>query len=355
LKKIALFTTSLLISLILAIVGLELYFKNTNRFISATQFDSSLGWTTIPNYNFEEKGIRYTTNSLGFRSNEVDPSKDHVLVMGDSVVWGPEAQNNETVSSYLAEYFSEDQVLNLGVSGYGVDQYYLKLKQYISKLNPKLVVVIIFTGNDWDDSTHDSRYGRSKPFFTVDGQISFNQERKFTIDQNRLVLTNSPISRYSCSNIFSFSYTLSLPLFKSFRASFCKEKTLNINEAHYVLLGLLIKIGELVSEKKAGLLFVLSPSKSDFKYDFKKDDLEKEVTKSKPKPKIFNKGSQILFQNLFKQTRFPYLDFYEVVKEHGWKLDDLYLPKDNDHLSPLGLKFMAEAINNHLFSAQTKK
>jgi len=355
LKKIALFITSLFVSLILAVVGLELYFKNTNRFISATKFDSGLGWTTIPNYNFEEKGVRYTTNSFGFRSEEVDPSKEHVLVMGDSVVWGPEVQNSETVSANLAQYFPEYQVLNLGVSGYGVDQYYLKLKQYISKLNPKLVVVNIFTGNDWDDSIHDSRYGRSKPFFMVDGQISFNRGKKFTIDPNKLILTNNAISRYSCSNIFSLSYTLSLPLFKSLRASFCKEKTLNINEAHYVLLGLLIKIGEIVSEKKAGLLFVLSPSKSDFKYNFKKDDLEKEVTKNRPKPKVFNKGSQILFQNLFGQTRFPYLDFYKVVKDHGWKVDDLYLPEDNDHLSALGLKLMAEAINDHLYSAQTKR
>ncbi len=342
---------SLLFSLTLAIAGLELYFQKKYWHSSGTQFDPELGWSAIANKTSEEEGIIYTTNSFGFRSEAVDASKKQILVLGDSVVWGQGVQDNETVTAYLKNHFPEYQTLNMGVSGYGIDQYYLQLKRHINKLNPNIIIVVIFTGNDWGDFTSDTHYGKSKPLFKTDGSISnndFENSASFQVDLNKLILTNSPVSQYSCANLISRSWTLSLPLFRPIRDSMCQINQLNTREGIYVAIGLLLKIGGLAAEKKSKLLFVLSPSKSDFNYDLKNQNYDELFKKYESnKPKSYNKLSQALLQNIFKQTQFPYIDFYKVVKKQGWKIENLYLPEDNDHLSPMGLKYMAKTIHNY--------
>ena len=103
------------------------------------------------------------------RSEEVYSSKGHILVVGDSVAFGLGVNNDETVSYYLGKEENisalEYQVLNLGVSGWGIGQYYLNLKKHIENLNPKMIVLIIYVTNDLDDTRKDHHYGISKPMF----------------------------------------------------------------------------------------------------------------------------------------------------------------------------------------------
>jgi hypothetical protein len=354
-KELTLMALSFLIGGLLVGFLLEWYFQNKYWSAAGTQFDSELGWSAMPNLAIEDKTISYHTNSLGFRSEEVDMTKEHILVLGDSVVWGLGVQDDETVTAYLGKHFSDYQVLNLGVSGYGIDQYYMQLKRSISNLNPKLVIVNIFTGNDWGDFTQDIQYGKSKPLFRADPSSADTANEEgipYQVNKSKLILTNSPVSKYSCSNLFSRSWTLSLPAFEPVRKSICTVNRLPEKEVHYVFLGLLFKIGELVSQAKSALLFVLTPSKSDFDYDFKNWDeyfkyLERDEEKA---PTFFNKKGQMMAQSLFRQIPFPYIDFYEEVKGNDWKVEDLYLPRDNDHLSPLGLRYLAKTIQKKVSS-----
>ena len=99
------------------------------------------------------------------RSREVDFSKGHILLVGDSITFGLRVNNEETVSHYLEKEYKRYQVLNLGVPGYGIGQYFLNLKRHINQLNPKLIVLIIYTTNDLDETRKDTRYEISKPFF----------------------------------------------------------------------------------------------------------------------------------------------------------------------------------------------
>jgi hypothetical protein len=70
------------------------------------------------------------------RSNAIDFSKGHILLVGDSVTFGLGVNNNETISHYLEKINNEHQVLNLGVPGYGNGKYFLNLKRNIDQLNP---------------------------------------------------------------------------------------------------------------------------------------------------------------------------------------------------------------------------
>ena len=125
--------------------------------ITATQFDSELGWALIKNADYKFNGKKITINSSGLRSPEIDTSKEHILVLGDSLAFGYGLSDKETFSHFLEKRlhskYKNIQVLNLGVSGYGVDQYYLFLKRHIENLNPKIIIVLICSRNDLLDTS----------------------------------------------------------------------------------------------------------------------------------------------------------------------------------------------------------
>lgn len=121
-------------TLIVCLTLIEIYFwnKNSTTWVAPhTKFDMELGWVNLPNAKTIYRGNIYTTNSHGFRSAEIDPSKDHILILGDSVAYGSGVNDDETVSYFLSKKLQQFQVLNLAVMGYGIDQYYLTLKKHI--------------------------------------------------------------------------------------------------------------------------------------------------------------------------------------------------------------------------------
>jgi hypothetical protein len=101
----------------------------------AVTFDSELGWAPKPFYRarIDRVGM-VTTNSLGFRSSELDSHRDKIVILGDSVAWGYGVDDTETLSSRLQDKLSGRrlQVVNMAVAGYGPDQEYLWLKRNVS-------------------------------------------------------------------------------------------------------------------------------------------------------------------------------------------------------------------------------
>jgi hypothetical protein len=137
-KNIILVLTTTFLASILGLILVETYFFKSNDIFfvyEICQFHPQLGWKTIPGKTVSNKKVTYTTNSFGMRSKEVDISKGHVLFVGDSVTFGLSMNNNETVSHYLEKINNEHQVLNLGVPGYRIGQYFLNLKRHIDQLN----------------------------------------------------------------------------------------------------------------------------------------------------------------------------------------------------------------------------
>ena len=194
-KEIFLALATTCLAGLLGLILIEGYYWRsgyTSLVCEICQFHPQLGWETIPGKTVTDGKVTYTTNAMGMRSGKVDSSKEHILMVGDSVAFGLGVNNDETVSHYLEKEEKVAslgyQVLNLGVPGYGIGQYYLNLKRHIDKLNPMLIVLILYTANDLHETRQDARYGIGKPFFLY--------------QNGRLLNLNSNISKFSCSHLY---------------------------------------------------------------------------------------------------------------------------------------------------------
>ncbi len=356
-KEIRLLIVSILIGLIASLCFLEYYFREKFWHDVNTKFDSELGWTNYSNKKVKKGRTTYSTNSLGFRSSEIDFKKRHLLLVGDSVVWGYGVDDTETVSHFLSQKVADLQVLNLGVSGYGIGQYYLHLKRHIKTLNPKTIVVVIFSGNDLENLSRDTEYGKSKPLFGVrDDQF----KKEELIQSNNLILFNKNISRFSCANLFSKSWILRQSIFSYFRKKICRPKSLkSLQELDYVLTVLLLKIKDLAIAKNANLMFVIWPATQVYLFDSEEDYLmtEKKVQSGHGESiQKYDKSSLIQYKyyrflkRKLSVLNLPYLDFTSVVQNKGLDHELLYLKGDFAHLSPFGNNKFAESLHDIISS-----
>jgi hypothetical protein len=163
------------------------------------RYDAELGWAPIPNSSSivtTARTIYAKHNSLGLRDIEFTPNATPtVLFIGDSFVWGVDAEANERFTDLTRRRVSGYRIVNAGVSGYGTDQEYLFLKRLWPKVRPAVVVLVFCTDNDRVDNGTNIRYdGYQKPYFATasDGELVLKgqpvpKSRQWYIKENWLV------------------------------------------------------------------------------------------------------------------------------------------------------------------------
>lgn len=141
-------------------------------------YDSELGWSPVPGSTSvvtNARAIHASHNSLGLRDEEFVPdARPTIMFLGDSFVWGLDAEAGERFSELLKPRMTDHKILAAGVSGYGTDQEYLLLKRLWPKVKPAVVVLMFCTNNDRDDNSTNIRYeGYQKPYFatSADGSL----------------------------------------------------------------------------------------------------------------------------------------------------------------------------------------
>lgn len=152
------------------------------------QHDPYLGW--IPREGFSgnkdvwKKEITILKN--GIRSNTDKKAKEvagpvSILAVGDSFTFGAQVSNAETWPALL-EKISGKTVINGGVSGYGLDQIFLRADHLIKIYKPD-TLILSFVADDIYRCRYAKRAGAEKPYIEVEG--------------NRLVLRNVPVPKPS--------------------------------------------------------------------------------------------------------------------------------------------------------------
>lgn len=135
--------------------------------------DKVLGWKLHPNFKFINTGTYWyardfstpiQTNSFGFRDLERDVKKPggttRIALLGDSFVEALQVPIEKTAGQILEKRLNHNldgllvndnkyQVLNFGVSAYGIGQSFLVNRHYASLFKPDYVFIFIFDFHIW--------------------------------------------------------------------------------------------------------------------------------------------------------------------------------------------------------------
>jgi lysophospholipase L1-like esterase len=161
-------------------------------------YDAALGWAPVPNSSATvttARTIHAQHNSLGLRDIAFQPDGRPVMMfVGDSFVWGVDAEAGERFTDLLRDRLPNVQIVNAGVSGYGTDQEFLLTQRLWDRIKPDVLVLIFCSANDRRDNSNNVRYDDyQKPYFTIenDALVVHNQpvpeSRQLYIRRNWLV------------------------------------------------------------------------------------------------------------------------------------------------------------------------
>jgi GDSL-like Lipase/Acylhydrolase family len=175
------------IEIVLRIVDLRVLREVGGERSLSYRYDQELGWTPTPDSRAvvtTARTIHVQHNSLGFRDIEfARDGRPAMLFIGDSFVWGVDAEAEERFTDLLRRRISSHTIVNAGVSGFGTDQEYLLLQRIWPQIQPKVVVLMFCTDNDRIDNRVNIRYdGYQKPYFATEAD-------------NSLVLRGQPVPK----------------------------------------------------------------------------------------------------------------------------------------------------------------
>jgi hypothetical protein len=153
-------------------------------YMRTVQYHPILGWSGYPNFVETNDGIRFETNSLGYRDREPVEGeygqKLPVLFLGDSFTWGDEVRMEERFTSLLeascgwhCDRLPPIRAINQGIIGYGTTQSFLQYLLARDEGHFELVILGLFTGNDLEDNAAvDSPSGPRPRLIRCDREIA---------------------------------------------------------------------------------------------------------------------------------------------------------------------------------------
>ncbi len=168
------------------------YLASNTSFI---QYDPVLGWAPRPDARSEDG--KYFYNSDAIRSASGSPSVSklppqgvlRIAIFGDSFTHGDDVPFSETWGSQLEEKLKKKgvvaEVLNFGVSGYGMDQALLRWRKEGRFYSPHIVIF----GLTMENIHRNTNLIRA--FYFQNTGIPFSKPR-FILEGDHLQLVNSP-------------------------------------------------------------------------------------------------------------------------------------------------------------------
>ena len=153
--------------------------------------DNTLGWTVAPNRKSENgmymsslEGLRSAIQGVSLKGGT---ASCRIALVGDSFTFGESVAFEDSWGSQIdRDLQGRCQILNFGVSGYGIDQMYLRYLQDVRPWHPDMVV-FGFVSDDLRRTM--STYG-----FLIfpDGRFPFTKPR-FVLKDDQLEVINQPL------------------------------------------------------------------------------------------------------------------------------------------------------------------
>ena len=182
--------------------------------------DDTLGWTVGSNrrsinglYESSAEGLRSATQGEAMRDGLGDC---RIALVGDSFTFGNDVRFADTWGHRLEQWLPKGcRVLNFGVSGFGIDQMYLRYMRDVPSWKPTLVILSFIE--------HDLFRAMSSSGFLLfdENEFPFIKPR-FVLDrEGRLDIVNRPLPK--AEEIFKLGYIHNVPFIEYDRAYISAE------------------------------------------------------------------------------------------------------------------------------------
>lgn len=194
LLRLALVVLSLLLCLVAGELFLRLFYpcpflgyEYIPPYEKFFQYDSRLGWRGRPNasgqFASQDFSVSVSLDQNGYRNTNPPfvEGKKNILILGDSYGWGWGVGDDDMFTEFAMKEEKRLNLYNLSAPGYGTDQEYLALKEFLQGKDDLQYdgLILLFFINDFWDVGATERYSYPKP--------------KFVSDDGKLTLSNVPV------------------------------------------------------------------------------------------------------------------------------------------------------------------
>ncbi len=312
--------------------------------------DPHLGWYHKSNITFDYNGGESFLNRFGHRDEEITAllrNQNKVLMLGDSFTFGMNVAQDQTMTADLQKKVDGKRwdFMNAGVIGYSIRQELIYLREHFDEIQPKVVILNVFVGNDLTEQRRTDVTRDANDF-----PVSIYDKEVFVLDPGYLASrTTLPLQSLALADIMKRWKDLAMSrnaypgyIWAVFLDKDHPSYPSDIDWLWQEYEGDLIRMKKLLDEKGAQLLVVIIPM--DVQVDRKYWDKyptkvfgEKEFSLDLPQKK---------FREICERNSLTCLDLLPIFREH--RQDELYFAEIDPHFDVAGNRLAAESIFDKL-------
>lgn len=236
---------------------------NMFRTASPAEFSPELGWRPSPGvYANNVWGATVTILEDTSRANSTSGaiSRDEViLAVGDSFTFGDQVSDNESWPALL-EQKSGARVINGGVFGYGVDQAYLRMEEFVAAEDPDVIIFSLIP-DDIVRAQFSSRHSIPKPYFEL------SADNELLLRDDHIVETESEQQLGNLRRALGYSlfvHRIMKSLFPDLWINGTTEKSQVHSLGAEVTCGIFERLNEYAAAENIRVYVLLQYSTSDF-------------------------------------------------------------------------------------------
>jgi hypothetical protein len=370
----ALITASALASLVLGEIVVRMILRPSDYLSVEMVRDEVLG--AVPSTNTIAGGL----DKWGFRNPDV-PDTVGVVAIGDSHTYGNAATMADSWP-YAFARLSGRSVYNMGLGGYGPNQYLQLLVTKALKLKPKLIIVGLYIGDDFENAflityglehwAHVRAFSPEQVDFDIwekPSSESWHKQARIWLSRHsviyQLVVHGPLLGRFqgelqirNADRLSDSATTLSLPdkrILEAFRPKamlrVLDQGNASVREGMRITFELLTKMNEISRQNHVDFLVVVIPTKEMVFEDYFRDNRKIHLGDVVAKLLVNEHLARERTFSFLKDSRIPYVDTLPALKRSVGQ--ELYARTATDmHPNRNGYRVIAEAVFEALGRSQ---